>query len=104
MAATSISLELVLALLVSLCITYALQQTIWSPLNSVPGPVLAKFTNLWQSSIYYQGKQATVIRQLHDRYGPAVRLGPKHVSLNDPSLITTVYSKKGDYIKVCLLH
>ncbi|KAL8738446.1 MAG: hypothetical protein Q9181_000760 [Wetmoreana brouardii] len=99
MAVDSVYTELVVILILSLFVTYGLQQTILSPLKSVPGPTLAKFTNLWQSFLHHQGKQASVTRQLHDCYGPAVRLGPKHVSLNDPSLIKTVYSLKGDFTK-----
>ncbi|KAL8867614.1 MAG: hypothetical protein Q9174_005548 [Haloplaca sp. 1 TL-2023] len=92
-------LQIALAFLICLCFAYGARQTICSPLNSLPGPCAAKFTNLWQAFTYFRGKQYSTIRELHDRYGPAVRLGPKHVSLNDPSLIKKIYSLKGDYIK-----
>ncbi|KAL8662828.1 MAG: hypothetical protein Q9168_008194 [Polycauliona sp. 1 TL-2023] len=91
--------ELAVAILVSLCGAYILQQTALSPLKSIPGPFFARFSNLWQLVVYYQGKQAQVLRRLHDRHGPVVRIGPKHVSLNQPSLIKTVYSMTGDYVK-----
>ena len=96
-------LQLALAFSICLCAVYGARQTICSPLNSVPGPFAAKFTNLWQAFLYYRGKQYSTVRELHDRYGAAVRLGPKHVSLNDSSLIKKIYSLKGDYIKVRLL-
>ncbi|KAL8774730.1 MAG: hypothetical protein Q9209_000669 [Squamulea sp. 1 TL-2023] len=99
MTVASNALELAVALFTSLCATYIIQQTVFSPLKSIPGPFLAKFSGLWQLYIYYQGKQAHVLRRLHNRYGPVVRIGPKHVSLNQPSLIKTLYSLSGDYVK-----
>lgn len=103
MTVTSILLELATALLLSICTAYVINQTLYSPLRHVPGPAIAKLTNIYQLVVYYQGRQVRVIRDLHDRYGSAVRIGPRHVSLNDPSLISTVYSLKGDYIKASLL-
>ncbi|KAL8777965.1 MAG: hypothetical protein Q9213_007631 [Squamulea squamosa] len=99
MTVASNALELAVALFFSLCVTYIFQQTLFSSLKSIPGPFLAKFSGLWQLYIYHQGKQAHVLRRLHNRYGPVVRIGPKHVSLNQPSLIKTVYSLSGDYVK-----
>lgn len=103
MTVTSNLLELAVTLTFSICIACVIKKTICSPLKCVPGPALAKLTNLYQLAVYYQGRQASVIRHLHNRYGAAVRIGPKHVSLNDPSLIKTVYSLKGNYIKARLV-
>lgn len=72
-----------------------------SPLRRVPGPFLAKFTNLWRLVVTYGGRPELVHRQLHDQYGPIVRLGPNSVSLSDPKIIRTLYTIKGDYLKVC---
>ncbi|KAL8734219.1 MAG: hypothetical protein Q9166_001705 [cf. Caloplaca sp. 2 TL-2023] len=100
MATAFNALELAVALMLSLCTAYVVQQTILSPLKSIPGPFLARLSNFWQLFfVYYHGKQASVLRRLHDRYGPVVRVGPKHVILNNPSLIKTVYSLRGDYVK-----
>ncbi|KAL8862888.1 MAG: hypothetical protein Q9178_000830 [Gyalolechia marmorata] len=99
MTIASNALELAVALLASLCAVYVIQQTVWSPLKAIPGPLLAKFSNLWQLYVYYFGKQADILRHIHNQYGPVVRVGPKHVSLNQPSLIKMVYSLRGDYTK-----
>lgn len=103
MAVASYALELAVALLASLGAAYIVQQTALSPLKSIPGPFGARFSNLWQLFVYYQGNQAHVFRHLHDRHGPVVRIGPKHVSLNQPGLIKTVYSTRGDYVKVACI-
>jgi len=71
-----------------------------SPLKSIPGPFFAKFTNLWRFFDTYAGRPELTQRILHERYGPAVRLGPNVVSLNDPSLVRTIYNTKADFVKV----
>ncbi|KAH8808618.1 cytochrome P450 [Xylogone sp. PMI_703] len=80
-----------------------LSSLIWgylkSPLKDIPGPFFAKFTNLWRFFDTYSGRPELTQRILHERYGNAVRLGPNIVSLSDPSLIRTIYSSKGEFIK-----
>lgn len=71
-----------------------------SPLKDIPGPVLAKFTNLWRLIDHYNATQISTQRRLHEELGPAVRIGPNTVSLSDPALLKTVYSTRGEYIKV----
>ncbi|KAL9016556.1 MAG: hypothetical protein Q9185_006093 [Variospora sp. 1 TL-2023] len=91
--------ELVVALLLAVCTAYIARQTILSPLKHVPGPYLAKLTNIYLLLIYYRRRQYPVTRRLHDRYGAAVRIGPNHVSLNDPTLLKKIYDMKGQYVK-----
>jgi hypothetical protein len=74
-----------------------------SPLKSIPGPFLAKFTNLWRMLDYWKCTQIQSHRKLHEKHGPAVRIGPNMVSLSDPSLLKTVYSIRGDFVKVLCL-
>lgn len=71
-----------------------------SPLKDIPGPVLAKFSNVWRLFDHYKATQISTQRQLHKELGPAVRIGPNIVSLSDPTLLKTVYSTRGEYIKV----
>lgn len=71
-----------------------------SPLKDIPGPVLAKFTNVWRLVDHYNATQISTQRRLHEELGPAVRIGPNIVSLSDPTLLKTVYSTRGEYIKV----
>ncbi|KAI9650593.1 hypothetical protein NHQ30_000611 [Ciborinia camelliae] len=70
-----------------------------SPLRKVPGPFLAKFTNLWRLLEVYGGRAELTHQLLHQKYGQAVRIGPNIVSLNDPKLIQTIYSLKGEFLK-----
>ncbi|KAL8643801.1 MAG: hypothetical protein Q9210_007547, partial [Variospora velana] len=99
MVLASVFTELVVALLLAVCTVYIARQTILSPLKHVPGPYLAKLTNSYQLFVYYRRRQYPVTRYLHDRYGTAVRIGPNHVSLNDPTLLKKIYDMKGRYVK-----
>ena len=71
-----------------------------SPLKDVPGPFLAKFTNVWRLVDHYKATQINTQQRLHEELGPAVRIGPNFVSLSDPTLLKTVYSTRGEYLKV----
>lgn len=73
-----------------------------SPLNEIPGPFLARFTDLWRFLDTYNATQVKSQQELHQKLGPAVRIGPNLVSLSDPSLLKTVYSVRGTYVKVCM--
>ena len=70
-----------------------------SPIRSVPGPFMAKLTNLWKVYMCYRGQHISSLRHLHRIYGPAVRVGPNRISLADSCLINTVYSTKGNFVK-----
>ena len=74
-----------------------------SPLKDIPGPFLARFTNLWRLYDYYHSVPLDTQKMLHAQYGTAVRLGPNMVSLNDPSLIPIIYNARGTFHKVCFL-
>ena len=71
-----------------------------SPLKNIPGPFLAKFTNIWRLMNQLTRRSHRTQIWLHERHGSAVRLGPNLVSLSDPSLIKVVYDVRGNYIKV----
>jgi len=73
-----------------------------SPLKDIPGPFLAKFTNLWRVYDYYHLRSPDTQKKLHAKHGTAVRLGPNLVSLNDPSLIPIIYNTRGTFRKVCV--
>ncbi|TGO19981.1 hypothetical protein BPAE_0325g00080 [Botrytis paeoniae] len=70
-----------------------------SPLKSIPGPFLAKFTNFWRLIDTYNGRAELTHIFLHEKYGHAVRIGPNLVSLNNPDLVRTIFSLKGDFLK-----
>ena len=73
-----------------------------SPLKDIPGPFLAKFTNLWRVYDYYHFISPETQKKLHAKHGLAVRLGPNLVALNDPALIPVIYNPRGTFRKVSI--
>ncbi|KAF4547581.1 Cytochrome P450-like protein 20 [Elsinoe fawcettii] len=65
-----------------------------SPLNRIPGPLTAKFTDLWRLITVWRGQAHEVQKRLHEQHGSVVRLGPNCVSVSDPDLIKVIYSSK----------
>ncbi|KAM7198734.1 benzoate 4-monooxygenase [Naviculisporaceae sp. PSN 640] len=70
-----------------------------SPLRHVPGPFLAKFTNLWRLFAIWSDRYPLTIQQLHKKYGPVVRIGPNTVTLDFPELIKTIHGTDGKFRK-----
>jgi hypothetical protein len=62
-----------------------------SPLKKIPGPFLAKFSNIWRFLNHYGQTHIETQRALHKKHGDVVRLGPTTVSVSDTSLIKTIY-------------
>lgn len=62
------------------------------PLSKIPGPPLAKVTELWRTSRYFNGDWHDDVRRLHKQYGGVVRIAPNEVSVVDIELPNTVYS------------
>ncbi|WAO96068.1 Hypothetical protein NCS54_01372900 [Fusarium falciforme] len=68
-------------------------------LNKIPGPWLAGFTDLWRLCIVRGRRAQEVHIELHKKYGPMVRLGPRAVSVADPEAIKIIYSPSSGYSK-----
>lgn len=69
-------------------------------LNHVPGPWLAGFTDLWRLFVVRGRRAQEVHIQLHKKYGPAVRLGPRAVSIADTDALKVIYSPSAGWSKV----
>jgi hypothetical protein len=69
-----------------------------SPLRRIPGPFVAGFTEYWLVVADLAGKRTETIHQLHRKYGPVVRVGPKEVSFADES-INAIYSQQTQFMK-----
>jgi hypothetical protein len=88
------SIALGLATLAGLGVLYALLVAFSSPLRKVPGPVAARFTNLFYLNRVRHGRFHYENKTLHRKYGPVLRLGEDLVSIDDPSALKTVYGSK----------
>ncbi|KIX06218.1 uncharacterized protein Z518_04193 [Rhinocladiella mackenziei CBS 650.93] len=68
-------------------------------LNNIPGPLVARFSNLW--SLYWarQHQLSWVTYDLHKQYGDFVRLAPDHVSISHPDSIRDVLGHGNGFTK-----
>jgi cytochrome P450 len=69
------------------------------PLSRVPGPLIARLTNLEYLYHSYIGEEATYIHKLHQQHGPTVRLTPNSVDFTDFAALHPIYSQKTGFTK-----
>jgi hypothetical protein len=70
-------------------------------LRNVPGPWLAKFTNLWRVYYGWRGDYQQTLRQMQKQYGDLVRVGPTCVLLSGKGQFERILGFKEDFRKVC---
>jgi hypothetical protein len=83
--------------------TYIVYMRYLHPLAKYPGPLLASLTNLWKAYTMYQGQMEYVIRELHDKYGAIVRIGPNDLVISHPDAIKQIYLAGKAFQKVLFL-
>ncbi|KAF8879764.1 cytochrome P450 [Gymnopilus junonius] len=81
-----------LTLCASIC-TYRLSP--FHPLAKYPGPVILKVTKLWAAWIAYTGKTHIYFKDLHDKYGPTIRVGPNELSTIEKDFIPQILGHQG---------
>lgn len=91
---TALSIAVGLAVLTGLGLLYTVLVALLSPLRNVPGPVSARFTNLFYLNRVRHGRFHHENKTLHSKYGPVLRLGEDLVSIDDPSAMKTIYGSK----------
>lgn len=70
-----------------------------SDLRQIPGPILAKLTNLYRLSLVNTGSAHIHHQALHKRHGPFIRLGPNTISIGTPAAIPILYNTRTRYPK-----
>lgn len=73
-------------------------------LRSLPGPFWARFSGLYRLSMVYKGDGPERYRDIHERYGAIVRVGPSHVSVSDVAMVPVIYGIGSKFSKVRLTH
>ncbi|KAF8173778.1 cytochrome P450 oxidoreductase [Mycena galopus ATCC 62051] len=82
-----------------LAVAYLLRNKFRPHLSSIPGPPLAAYTGLWRLHDVWKGDAHHTAISLHKKYGPLVRIGPNHVSVDDLAEAQTIYDTKQTFIK-----
>lgn len=70
----------------------------WS-IQDVPGPFLAKFTNLWYLYECRLCRRFLTVHDAHAKYGKLVRVTPNQVSIADPDAIPIIYGHGTGFLK-----
>lgn len=65
----------------------------YSRLRSIPGPVSAGVSGLWQQYAQRSPVYDRNLGELHQQYGRVVRIEPNAVSLSDPGAILQMYDR-----------
>ncbi|KAI0408575.1 cytochrome P450 [Xylaria palmicola] len=84
----------ILASLVAYVVYNALWRVYLSPIAHIPGPRLAALTRLYE--MYYDawlgGQYTFKIMELHEQYGPIIRISPWELHIADPDFYDTLYA------------
>ena len=67
------------------------------PLSKFPGPKIAAST-LWYEHYYdvlLEGKWVWKIKEMHEMYGPIVRINPHELHIKDPEFYQEIYAPIG---------
>ncbi|KAF5333829.1 hypothetical protein D9757_015489 [Collybiopsis confluens] len=65
------------------------------PLAKIPGPWIAKVSKFWLVYIRLTGRHHLVYKELHDKYGQFVRIGPNEISVIEVNAVNTVLTHGG---------
>ncbi|KAF2141086.1 uncharacterized protein K452DRAFT_299132 [Aplosporella prunicola CBS 121167] len=92
------TLALVLAIVLPAYVTFTVvYRRYFHPLAKIPGPFLPAVTVLYQT--FYNGRYYRKIEEMHQRYGPVVRITPDEIHLADPANYDTIYHIGSPYSK-----
>ncbi|KAK4549808.1 hypothetical protein LTR36_005109 [Oleoguttula mirabilis] len=91
-------LHLLLYSTVLLVVVYQVTWT-YAKLRDVPGPFVAKFSNLWRLLVVWRRDSHDRYLELHKHYGDLVRIGPNCVSISKPDMIQSIYGIQKGYVK-----
>ncbi|WPH00939.1 Hypothetical protein R9X50_00377300 [Acrodontium crateriforme] len=83
--------------LVATCLIFV--RWTYGHLHHIPGPLIAKFTDLWRLLVVRRRDSHDTYLRLHKRYGDLVRIGPNNVSICKPDLIPIIYGIGKGYLK-----
>jgi hypothetical protein len=68
----------------------------WHPLAAIPGPFLARLSKFWMIHVLIKdGKEHVVLKDLHDKYGDFVRVGPNEISIRNVNAVVPVLGSTG---------
>lgn len=85
------SSSLAAAFLAGLYFSLLLYRTVLHPLRQFPGPFQARISSLWYSTQVFRGDAQHRNLELHQKYGPFVRIGPSDLSITHTAAVQAVH-------------
>jgi hypothetical protein len=82
-----LSIKMLWLLLLAFPVCYATYQWYFHPLAKFPGPFWAKISPLWRAYHLVVGDTPTLLVDLHNKYGPVIRIAPNELDVNDADVI-----------------
>ncbi|KAH0343491.1 putative benzoate 4-monooxygenase cytochrome P450, partial [Aureobasidium melanogenum] len=73
--------------------------TTYNHLRHIPGPFIAKFSNVWLALHSRKGQKYVAIHEAHQKYGTLVRVGYNHVSIANERGLQVVYAHGNGFLK-----
>ncbi|KAF7187556.1 Pisatin demethylase [Pseudocercospora fuligena] len=80
-------------------IVFTVRVYYFSPLCSISGPFLVRFTRLWYAIHAYHGHIEQDLAALHAKYGKIVRIAPHEYSIDDPEAVNIIYGRGSKFRK-----
>jgi benzoate 4-monooxygenase len=73
--------------------------TTYRHISCVPGPLIAKVSNIWVGLSARRGQKFARVDAAHRKHGKVVRIGFNHVSLADERALNVVYGHGNGFLK-----
>ena len=71
--------------------------TSWYRLRHIPGPFLGSISYLWLARTAKSGRQFWIYRDMYQKYGPLIRVGPNELSTDDPEVLRRIAGARSSY-------
>jgi hypothetical protein len=94
------SLSMIGTVILACILLQILYTRYYGGLSAIPGPFSASFCNYWRVVAVYKSDMPKRNMAVHKKYGPVVRIGPKHVSFASPEALVTIHGSRQAYPKV----
>lgn len=85
------NMHLAFAALVIIYVAQIVYYLFVHPLHKIPGPFLARFSGIWRNVRYFRSTWHNDILELHEIYGPVVRIAPNEISFVDVKALPILY-------------
>ncbi|WPB07075.1 uncharacterized protein RHO25_011735 [Cercospora beticola] len=90
--------SIIMSVSVSLLLVWATQRMFYRlyfhPLAGFPGPRIAAFTRAYEFyyDVFLSGDYTFAIKEMHQRYGPIIRISPHELHIHDPDFEDELYT------------